>query len=341
MSELAQESERRALTGVRPTGDLTIANYLGAIQPIAEMQETFDGDINVFVADIHGLTDQEPSTVRGNILGSVRSLVAAGIDPNRSTVFLQSQIEDKTVWLAHMLDRHTTPAELRRIPTLKEKLRDDGSEDNVNMSLFRYPVLMAADIAIQRATDVMVGDDQMPHIEFARRLIRRFNQMYGAGKEVLAVPQGLGHKTLRIIALQEKDGKMSKSKPSSAILLRDKPDDVSWKIKKAQTAAPGEMPTILESHFTMAELLSSNNEERSEVKRLKAAHMAGETVMGNFKTLLTDVTNNFLSGFHERYESVSESDAKTILLSGAEKIKQETDSTVERAKLALGLTSVI
>jgi tryptophanyl-tRNA synthetase len=341
MTEIAADIAPLALTGVRPTGDLTIANYLGAIQPIVDMQRTFEGDVTIFVADIHGLTDQEPRTVSQNVLSSARLLVAAGIDPQRSTVYLQSQIEDNTVWLAHMFDRHTTPAELSRVPTLKDKIRGDDTAETVSLSLFRYPVLMAADIAIQQATHVPVGEDQMPHIEFTRRIVRRFNHAYGSGGAVLVEPQDLARPPLRIAALQEKHGKMSKSEPTSALLLRDTPDQIARKIKKAQTAVPGEWPAILESHFTMAELLSQNEVQRTELARLKAAHLAGEVVMGDFKGVWTDIVNAFLGGMRERYAGFSESDTKVMLRAGGEQVRQRSGDTISRVKKALGFTVIL
>lgn len=331
----------RALTGIRPTGDLTVANYLGAIKPIVDMQDSFNGDINVFVADIHGLTDQEPSLVQQTVLSSARSLVSAGVNPERTTVYLQSQIEDPTIWLAHMFDRHTTPAELSRIPTLKDKIKDDNTAENVNLSLFRYPVLMAADIAIQSATHVPVGEDQMPHIEFTRRVVRRFNNAYGEGQAILTEPQGLARTPIRIAALQERHGKMSKSQPSSALLLRDSPDDIARKVKKAQTAPAGEMTPILESHFLMADLLSIDDSQREGIARLKAAHMAGEVVMGTFKSELTDVVNTFLTNFRDRYDSITDWEVKTMLRSGGERVEHYALDTVRQAKAALGLTPIL
>lgn len=341
MSELGKTDGARALTGVRPTGDLTLANYLGAIQPIVDMQDTFVGEINVFVADIHGLTDQEPSKVQQSIISSAKSLVAVGVDPERSTVYLQSQIEEPTLWLAHMLDRHTTPSELSRAPTLKDKIKDSSEAENVNMSVFRYPVLMAADIAIQAATHVPVGEDQMPHIEFTRHVVRRFNRAYGAGQAILTEPQGLARTPIRIAALQERHGKMSKSQPSSALLLRDPPDEIARKIKKAQTGPAGQMPPILESHFLMARLLSGEDSQKADIDRLKLAHMAGEVVMGQFKSALTDIVNAFLHGYRERYDEISDAEVKDLLRRGGQRVEHYAHDTAARARSALGLVSVL
>lgn len=339
MSERSTETALHALTGVRPTGDLTIANYLGAIQPIAAIQDSFAGDISVFVADIHGLTDQEPDTVRSTTLNSARALLAAGINPERSTMFLQEQAEPQTLWLANILERHASIGEIGRVPTLKEKLR--GRDPSaVSMSLFRYPVLMAADIAIQGATHVPVGEDQMPHVELTRELVRRFNRAYGSGESVLVEPSGLVREPIRVIALQAQHGKMSKSHPQSALLLRDDDDTIARKIKKAQTAPGGEMPPVLASHFLIAERLS-DGDRAVEVARLKTAHLAGEAVMGSFKSLLTDTVINFLRDFRERQGSISDEQVKRILREGGEIAAERADATMLRVRRAMGLLSIL
>lgn len=333
--------EPRALTGVRPTGELTIGNYLGAIQPVVKMQEEFDGPVSVFVADIHGLTDQEPQTVSATRLIAARALLAAGIDTSRTSMYLQSQVENQTLYLANLFDRHITPAELERVPALKDKLKGDQGTSSVNLSLFRYPVLMAADIAIQDATHVPVGEDQLSHLELTRRLVRRFNTRYAVdGNNVLVEPKSLTRKALRIAALNARDGKMSKSRPQSAILLRDTKDEVAKKIKKAQTALPGEMNETLDSHFTVAELLCVDSDAASEVLNLRSAHLNGKMVMADFKTLLTDRVNDFLADFHDRYDSIDEEAVKLALTEGGEQASDKANSVVYRVRDSLGLNKL-
>lgn len=333
-----KEQEPKALTGVRPTGELTLGNYLGALQPVVQMQDTFESPISVFVADIHGLTDQEPHTVVQSRLIAAKALIASGINPDTTAIYLQSQIEAQTLYLANLLDRHTTPAELERVPTLKDKLRDGEKAANVNLSLFRYPVLMSADIAIQDATHVPVGEDQLAHIELTRRIVRRFNNQYGDGEQVLTEPQTLSQKALRIAALNSKDGKMSKSKPNSAILLRDSPDVIAAKIKKAETALPGVMTDTLESHFTVAEMLSPSAEEKAEVAEVLQAHLDGQPVMGKFKGILTERVNNFLTSFNETFDGISDEEIRAILRKGGEKANEQANIVDRRVRDALGLT---
>lgn len=338
--------ENIALTGVRPTGDLTIANYVGAMQPMVEMQDTFDGPVNVFVADLHGLTDQEPDLVNRTRLDTARSLLAAGIDPERTTVYLQSQIEEETVALASILDRHVSVKELLRVPTLKEKMKlADGTPEEeeegakrATLALFRYPVLMAADITIQDATHVPVGEDQIPHIELTRRFARRFNNEYGKGETILVEPEVLAVQAVRIAALNG-DGKMSKSNPNSAIFLKDDPATVAAKVKRAQTALPGEMNPALESHFTLASALSATPEQAAEVTAVRAAHEDGQKVMGEFKGLLADRVNGFLGEFQSRYDSLTDAQIRQILLDGREKAHGKAREVLDRTKRAMGFVA--
>ena len=328
-----------ALTGIRPTGELTVGNVIGAIQPMVELQDTFEGDVNVFVADMHGLTDQEPEVVNRSRLDTARTFMAAGVDPEKTTLYLQSQVGRPTVELATLLDRHITPAELRRVPTLKDKLRPGQSEDQVNMSLFRYPILMAADIMVAEADHVPVGADQVAHLEVARLLARRFNRDYGRGETILVEPDIAIVEGIKIAALRG-GGKMSKSEPSTALLLTDKPDVVANKIRRAETTTePGAMPETLASHFMVAERLATTDDQRAAVAAVKAEHLAGKAVMGAFKGLLTDITNEYLGGFQERFNGLSDAEVKRVLIEGGERASVKAEGVLDRVYRALGLMS--
>jgi tryptophanyl-tRNA synthetase len=327
-----------ALTGFRPTGELTVGNLVGAMDPMVDLQQGFDGPVNIFVADLHGLTDQEPDVVNRTRLDTARSLLAAGIDPERTTVFLQSQIESDVNTLASYLDRHTTVKELMGIPTLKEKLKADQDESSVNMALFRYPVLMAADICIQDATYVPVGTDQLPHIRFTRHLARRFNNQYGNGETVLVEPDLLSVESLRIASLDGL-GKMSKSRPNGAILLKDNHNEVARKVKRAQTALPGEMTDALESHFALGAALAQTDEEREAFAAIRSDHDNGKKVMGDFKVALTDVLNTRLSTFQQRYDSLSDREVRDVLVDGGERAASKAHEVVTRVRSALGFVA--
>lgn len=326
----------RAVTGLRPTGDLSVANYVGGIKPILELQTSFEGDINLFVADLHGLTDQEPDLVNRTRLDTVRSFLAAGADPERVNIYLQSQIEEPTVMLASYLDRLVTLSELMRVPTLKEKLKDGQKEEQVTVALGRYPILMAADIFVQDADTVPVGQDQEPHIEFARRMARKFNRDYGNSDTILVEPEILATNSLRILALNS-EGKMSKSSPKGAIFLKDPIDEVIDKVKKAQTAPAGEMPDVLESHFKLCEELCVSEEQLHEVDALRYAHMHGENVMGDFKKFLTARITDFLEIFQDRYASITQDYVSDILSDGGAKAEVQANSVLDRTRSSMGL----
>lgn len=324
----------RALTGIRPTGDLTVANYVGAMQPMAELQDTYEGPINCFVADMHALTDQEPGVINRTRLDTVRSYMAAGVDPERTLLYLQSQIGSQTNDLASLLDRHYTMAELLRIPTLKEKLKDGANESSATVALARYPILMAADILVQDATEVPVGKDQYPHIEVTRKLARRFNSEYGGGNDILVVPEALSAEGVRIASLNGL-GKMSKSVPNGAIFLKDKPAEVAHKIKRAQTAEPGVMTEVLDSHFTLGDRLATNDDERAALAGMRARHLDGGRVMGEFKNALTDITCRFLGTFQERFVSISDAEVKKVLRDGGAQAAEIANGVMNRVHTSM------
>lgn len=329
-------NESRVLTGIRPTGDLSVANYVGAMQPILDIQESHEGPINVFVADIHGLTDQEPELVDRTRLDTVRSFMAAGMDPERVTIYLQTQIEFETVALASLLDRHISIAELLRVPTLKDKMKAGQKEENVTVALARYPILMAADIFIQDATDVPVGKDQHPHIEVARTLARRFNAEYGTPDEdVIVVPRIMSVEGLRIAAL-DGNGKMSKSNPKGAIFLKDTDDSVRQKISKAKTDHAGEINETLESHFLLTEQLAANANQKAELDSIRNRHMAGENVMKDFKVFMGDVVVEFLESFRQRYGSISDQNVVSVLEQGGQVAQEYADGMLGRVKKSMG-----
>lgn len=337
------EIQRRALTGIRPTGDLSIANYLGAMRPMVELQETYDGSLNVFVADLHALTDQEPDLVNRTRLDTVRSYIAAGIDPERTNVYLQSQIEPETVMLASRLDRHMTVAELLRVPTLKEKMKPSQKRtEEVTVALARYPILMAADIFVQDAVDVPVGKDQHPHIEVARTLARRFNAEYGVGSEVIVVPDmpesEIATEGLRIVAL-DGEGKMSKSRPRGAIFLKDSADEVAEKVRRAQTAHAGETSDALESHLLVCNQLTTNDRDSEYLESLKARHMSGEPVMGEFKAYMTEVVNQFLVQFQNAYDAIDLEETSRVLEKGGAAAKEQATSVLKRVDEAMNSKS--
>lgn len=319
------------LTGLRPTNNLTIANYLGAVRPIIEMQNSGQS-IFLFVADLHALTDKEPSIAKMYSRDIVLDYIALGVDPQKVTIYNQSDIAAEVSQLTLFLMRHITVAELMRVPTLKDKIKAGLGQETANSLLANYPVMMAADILIQKAKAVPVGKDQAPHLEVARELARRFNKQYG---EVLFIPENLDVQQINILGLKGPQ-KMSKSIPEQAIFLTDTADVVANKIKKAETANAGEMSPSLESHITVVRMLA-NESQLSELESIINEHLNGGEVMGRFKQLMTEVTTTFLTNFqNNRKEIEGRADyIEDILLEGAEKARSQASSTLQEAKKAM------
>lgn len=285
------------LTGIRPTSNLTIANYIGAIMPILVFQEEGLRPY-VFVADIHALTDNEPEVLKyGDEI--LIDLLAAGVDPSKTIIYKQSSIANEIGVLTLLLARHVSVAELLRLPTLKEKVKTESVE-NANALLMMYPVMMTADILIQRASIIPVGKDQVSHIEIARKIARRFN------KEIIDIfPEPSTHimDTVKILSLRD-DSKMSKSIPEDAIFLTDTPEQVKVKIKRAQTAIAGVMSENLKSHITLIKSICNDTILLKEIDSIINDHMNGLNVMGDFKKIFTEIVINFLFNFQSKREEI-------------------------------------
>jgi len=314
------------LTGIRPTGDLTVANYLGAVAPIVRLQAQGVSPV-VFVADLHAITDNEPTTVRQYIHGIVADYIALGVDPRKTKIYLQSDIVGEVTTFTTHLARLISVAELLRVPTLKDKLKNNAQPETANALLLLYPVMMAADILLNRAKLVAVGEDQIPHMEVTRLLARRFNKRYG---ELFPVPQVLEVKSLRILSLKG-EGKMSKSNPGGALFLTDDAKMVSNKIKAAETAFEGSMNDRLESHILIAKELAKTESERDEVDTIIKAHMSGKPVMGQFKQILTRIVQNFTEDFQAKRAEITRDPTfiPTVLEEGTKVAKENAIETLE------------
>lgn len=183
-----------------------------------------------------------------------------------------------------------------RVPRLKEKLKSGQSVFQANALLANYPVLMTADIILQRAKYVPVGEDQLPHIEMAKSIIRRFNKRYG---ETFLEPLLQEVKPLRLKGL-DGEAKMSKTHPQQAIFLTDTPEEAKKKIKRATTAFEGEMNPTLQSHIELLRNLVKREKDREYLEDIVKKHMKGEKVMGYFKDLMGSVVEDFITEFQER-----------------------------------------
>jgi tryptophanyl-tRNA synthetase len=292
-----KNSKQIVLTGIRPTSNLTIANYIGAIMPIIDFQQQGLRPY-VFVADLHALTDNEPEILKyGDEI--LIDLLAAGVDPAKTIIYKQSSIANEIGVLTLLLARHVSVAELKRLPTLKEKVKSDNVE-SANALLLMYPVMMTADILVQRSNIIPVGKDQTSHIEIARKIARRFNNEIA---DIFPEPETHEMETVKILSLRG-ESKMSKSLPEDAIFLTDGSDIVAQKIKRAETATAGTMSDNLESHIRIIKSICKDVQILEKIDILVKDHMGGRGVMGDFKKIFTEVIVDFLSRFQSKREEI-------------------------------------
>ncbi len=217
------------LSGIQPSGDLHLGNYLGAVKNWAELAEEFD--CYYFMADLHSITvRQEPAELRRRSTAQLAQYIACGLDPERNTLFIQSHVHEHAE-LGWILNCYTMFGELSRMTQFKDK--SAKHTDNINGGLFTYPSLMAADILLYQADFVPVGEDQKQHCELTRDIAIRFNNIYG---ETFKVPEPYIPKVgARIMGLSNPTSKMSKSDPAGCVFLMEKPEDIARKFKRAIT----------------------------------------------------------------------------------------------------------
>jgi tryptophanyl-tRNA synthetase len=326
-------TRKRVFSGIQPSGDSHIGNYLGAIRNWVLQQEQYD---NVFcIVNLHALTlPTTRETLIQNSISMANVLLASGIDPNESVLFLQSDVHQHTE-LCWLLGSVATYGELRRMTQFKDKA---GTNDEmVSSALFYYPVLMAADILLYDTDLVPVGDDQKQHIELARDVAQRFNGRYDGG---LVVPQpDIKAEGARIMSLDDPTRKMSKSigGPNSCIFLTDEPSVIARKIKRAVTdsgsvveAAPDK--PALRNLLTIYSLFSGEPipeiEQRYEGKGY-----------GAFKSDLADVVVAALSPIQQRLSELNADPgiAISILNGGADRAREVAERTMVRVRERMGL----
>jgi tryptophanyl-tRNA synthetase len=325
--------KKRALSGIQTSGDLHLGNYLGAIQPFVAMQKTYD--CFFFLADLHAITvPQDPENLRRQIRETAAVYIAAGLDPERVTIFRQSMVSPHAE-LGWLLNTIATMGELSRMTQYKDKA--GGKEDSLSVGLFDYPVLQAADILLYQPQMVPVGRDQKQHVELTRDLAERFNKRFG---ETFVVPEPLIREAgALIMGLDDPTKKMSKSAPSelNRINLTDSAEAIQRKISKAVTDS-GEAVTSGDDKPALTNLLTifSLLDGRS-IKQLEQAY-AGKTYH-DFKTDLTEVIIAGLTPIQQRLTELEQDDSMitSVLEAGADKARPVAEATLAQAKQALGL----
>ena len=306
----------RLFSGIQPSGNLHIGNYLGAIAQWLPLQDEYEA---IFcIVDQHAITvPQNPETLRQKTLEIAKIYLATGIDPKKCTLFIQSQVPEHTelMWILNTIARL---GDLEKMTQFKDKSAK-GDRETTGVGLFDYPVLMAADILLYDTAVVPVGEDQLQHIELARTLARRFNERFG---ETFRVPEGkITREGARIMALDDPTKKMSKSASSeyNFIALTDDADTIRRKIKKAVTDSGSEI-VYRDDKPALRNLLNIYALFSSKTPQEVAASYAGKGY-GDFKADLAEIIIGFLTPFQERSSRITDEETLAVLRGGAEKVR--------------------
>ena len=320
------------LSGIAPSGELTLGNYLGAIRNWVAMQD--DYDCYYVLVDLHAITvRQDPATFASRCLDFISLYVACGIDPAKSAIFIQSHVPEHSE-LAWVLNCYTQMGELNRMTQFKDKSKSHS--ENINAGLFTYPALMAADILLYQATAVPVGDDQKQHLELTRDVAGRFNGLYG---DVFTVPEPfIPTVGARVMSLQDPSKKMSKSDTTETNIvgLLEDPKRILRKIKRAVTDSDNEIRFGADKPG-VSNLLSISSAVTGESIDSLVAKYAGKGY-GALKVDVAEQVVDLLEPVQARYREIRQDQAllDTILAEGADKARARAKDTLSKVYDALG-----
>jgi len=324
------------VSGIRPTGYLHLGNYFGALRNFIKMQQ--ENNCFFFIADYHSLTTHpHPSDLKVNIKNVLIDYLAAGLDPDKATLYVQSDVPE-VCELSLLLSMNVYVGELQRVPSFKEKVR--RQPDNVNAGLLTYPVLMAADILLHVADKVPVGKDQEQHLELTRDFAQRFNRIYEVDFFKLPLAYNFGEELIKIPGL---DGttKMSKSdNQNSCIFLSDSPEEIRKKVMRAVSDAGPEIPNqpktqAVENLFSLLKVVSAPEtvaffEEEYNQCRIR---------YGDLKKQLAEDMIGFLAPIYERVLSLrsDEQYLRRVLREGGEKARESAQKTIKSVRDIIGI----
>lgn len=321
------------VSGIRATGNLHLGNYFGALQNFIRMQE--ENNCYFFIADIHSLTTHpDPKLLHNNVKNVLVDYLAAGIDPEKSVIYVQSDVPE-IIELYLYLNMHAYLGELSKTSSFKDKARKQP--ENVNAGLLTYPTLMAADILIHNADRVPVGKDQEQHLEMTRRFARRFNGFYGVEFFKEPVAYNFGQELVKIPGL-DGSGKMGKSE-GNAIYLGDTPKEIEKKVKRALTdSGPSEpnspMPDYIENLFTILRVVSTDEVVKHYLDKWNSC----EIRYGDLKKQLAEDIINFAAPIRERIIAI-ENDSEylhKVTHEGAEKARANALKTINAIREIVG-----
>lgn len=322
---------KRVLSGIRATGRLHLGNYLGAVKGMLELQNDPNYETFYMVADVHTITTPySVEELRRNRREVILDYLAGGLDPEKSVIFQQSEVNEH-LELSFYLSSVVTVAKMQHLPTFKDKVKQ--YPENVTMALLNYPVLMAADILAYKADSVPVGIDQEPHLEVAREIARRFNQDYGTN-----FPEPVRFKTAgEYVPSLTGEGKMSKSVEGSYINLTDDLETIKSKIAKIPTdeGKGVEIKGGVKSLFDFVELFQGKDER----EKLEAQYKGDGVRYGDIKNALSEAIFNELKPIQEKRKEFENNPEliDRIISEGNRKAREVASETVKEVKEKMGL----
>lgn len=321
------------VSGIRPTGNLHLGNYFGAMKNFLKMQQ--ENKCYFFIADYHSLTTHPtPADLHGSVKQVLAEYLACGLDPEVATIYLQSDVPEVTE-LYLLLNMNAYIGELERTTSFKDKVRKQP--ENVNAGLLTYPVLMAADIIIHNAAKVPVGKDQEQNLEMARKFARRFNNIYKVDYFTEPQPYNFGEALIKIPGL-DGTGKMGKSEGNGIFLIDDE-KQIKKKVMRAVTdSGPtemnAEMPEPIKNLFTLMDVVS----EKSTIDFFKEKYATCEIRYGDLKKQLAEDINTFVAPIREKINDIKADDdyLRKVAKEGAEKARESAIKTVKEVREIIG-----
>jgi tryptophanyl-tRNA synthetase len=321
------------VSGIQPSGRLHIGNYLGALKNFIDLQNAGKYQCYFFIVDLHAITENfDPKEKRAQTLGLIADYLAAGLDPKKSLLFLQSKVPAHSE-LAWVLNTITPMGELERMTQFKDK--SGRQAENINVGLFDYPVLMAADILLYDAQAVPVGDDQMQHLELTRTLARKFNNRFG---KTFIEPKGLPTKTSRVMSLKNPEKKMSKSQPEGCLFLDDSPEEIRTKIARAVTDSDSKIEYNPEKKPGLANLIDIYGALAEKEPHQVAKEFSGQQYSALKKELAEVVANHFAEFRAEKKRLLAKPTSLIkILNEGSAKAAKIADAKMDEVREKIGL----
>ena len=325
--------KQTVVSGIRPTGNLHLGNYFGAVQNFIKMQET--DNCFFFIADYHSLTTHPtPEDLHGNVKQVLIEYLASGLDPEKATIYLQSDVREVTE-LYLLLNMNSYIGELERTTSFKDKVRKQP--ENINAGLLTYPVLMTADIIIHKASKVPVGKDQEQNLEMGRKFAKRFNRIYNINYFPEPYPYNFGENLIKIPGL-DGSGKMGKSE-GNAINLIDDEKTIRKKVMRAVTdSGPSsmnqKMPEPIQNLFTLLKILSPEDSYKFFLNKYNTC----EIRYGDLKKQLAEDINKFVSPLRQKIIEIGKNNEylRKIVKQGAEKAHESAAKTIKEVREIIG-----